>query len=189
MKKLILFSLLTVGGVFAKNVVPPKNAKPAHTLPMRRMSKAMEFQNEVGKIQQKLMGKFDQHDHMELRAAGQSTMKAALASKEFDEGVDKVRDGVEEIASAFASKIEVCKDTHNKLKSALDVANNDLNKLVRSNKVPNVPGESHIAQIFTALFKGLQKGFAKAKVSTRKCVKPAAPVTPAIIKSAPVIKK
>jgi hypothetical protein len=183
MKKAIITSVLaaaavcavyTAQGSKAKLVATPhvsSKAKLVAVPPVAPVKGAVkggstaDLNLEMAKIQQKIMGLFAPSDALELMPEFQSALKAALGSKEFDDGVDKLRDAVRDMSQAFAAKVQVSKSLNTKITSALKIANTDFDKLLRSKKYPHMPGEVYVAQIVNSILQGLQKGFAKAKIA------------------------
>ena len=182
------------GGMPAPVFPAPKMASMPSAMPTHQLSgmdmannvapELSVFQAEVAKIMQQLTGSFQPEELMQLIPAIQGGLNAALVSTDFDQAVDKLCQSATGVATSFGKKLELCQDLKTKLVSALEKATRDFDKLVRSNKITNVPGEIYFARMTNSVLLGLYNGVKSCAVSKEAC--PASTPTRTVESETPV---
>ena len=142
------------------SVTPQANSAPA----AQGAAPAVNFQIQMAQIHQKVFSGFEQSDLMEFGQALEQAFNGALASREFDRGINKLEDAAKELAVAFGKNIEVDRDLNTKIKKAFETATVEFENLIRSGKIADLTGEAYLARILKSALSGLKEGFNKAAV-------------------------
>lgn len=142
----------------------PVTSKGASVPNAPSMPPAMNFQMQMAQIHQKVFSGFEQADLLEFGQALEQALNGALASREFDAGINKLEDAVKDLATSFGKNIEVDRALHVKVKQAFDTAVSEFETLNRSGKISNLTGEAYLARVLKSALSGLKIGFAKAQV-------------------------
>ncbi len=202
MKKLFLLSFclaLTVAktGFAASAPAKPVTAKPAaeaaakpapakaatSSAPaapaMPALPPAAHVQLELVQISQAFLAEFNQAEIAQLGQVFETTLNAALASKEFDQAFVKLLTSVQEMAAVIGSNLSICKEIQVKLNQAVNKASTSFNKLASSGMVPAQTNEFYFIKIANSILAGLKQGLAKAKPSKNACAMPVETAAPA----------
>lgn len=141
-------------------VAPSASVAPAAA----NIPPTMNFQMQMAQLHQKVFSGFEQADLLEFGQALDQALNGALASREFDQGINKLEDAVKDLAVAFGKNIEVDGALNAKVKQAFNTAVTEFDALNRSGKISNLTGEAYLARILKSALAGLKIGFAKAPI-------------------------